>query len=149
MDPLSTIAAITSVLSLVDKFVGLVRDLRGKDQRPYRVQAKQQGGELIIERNGKTVESVRADQLHLNEWDEPRFKALQQRVSLLWGQFNGLYAQLPIVSIDERVRLEQRMEQMRKDLCKDFREMIRISEQTLGVGLDDHYTLYDTCAGIQ
>src|SRR5215510_1904662 len=146
MDPLSTIAAITSVLSLVDKFVGLVRDLRGKDQRPYRVQAKQQGGELIIERNGKTVESVRADQLHLNEWDEPRFKALQQRVSLLWGQFNGLYAQLPIVSIDERVRLEQRMEQMRKDLCKDFREMIRISEQTLGVGLDDHYTLYDTCA---
>lgn len=149
MDPLSAMTAITAVLSLVDKFVGLVRDLRGKDQKPYRVQAKQEDDKIVIERNGTVVESVSANQLHLNQWDESRFKALQQRVSLLWGQFNGLYAQLPIVSIDERVRLEQRMEQMRQELCRDFREMVRISEQTLGVGLDDHYSLYDSCSGLQ
>jgi hypothetical protein len=65
-----------------------------------------------------------------------------------YGQFNGIYAQLPIVSIDERIRLEQRMEQMRQELCKDFRDMVRISEATLGVALDDHYTLYDTCSNI-
>jgi hypothetical protein len=148
IDPISAMAAISAALGLVDKFVGLVRDIRGKDQRPYSVQAKQKDDKFIVEKNGSVVETVKSDQLHLNQWDEPRFKALQQRVALLWGQFNGIYAQLPIVSIDERIRLEQRMEQMRQELCKDFRDMVRISEATLGVALDDHYTLYDTCSNI-
>jgi hypothetical protein len=38
------------------------------------------------------------------------------------------------------------MDAMRKDLCRDFREMMNISEQVLGVPLEDHYTLYVTCS---
>jgi hypothetical protein len=84
IDPISAMAAISAALGLVDKFVGLVRDIRGKDQRPYSVQAKQQDDKFIVEKNGNVVETVKSDQLHLNQWDEPRFKALQQRVALLW-----------------------------------------------------------------
>ena len=145
IDPVSTMAAIGSGLSLVDKFVDLVRKLRSGDQRAHRVEAKQEAGSLVIRRDGQVVERVSAQQLHLNEWDSARFEALRQRVSSLWNQFNGLYGQLPNLSVDEQVRINQRMESMRRDLCKDFREMVEISEKVLGVPLDDHYTLYSTC----
>jgi hypothetical protein len=145
MDPVTTLAAIGSGLSLVDKFVDLVRKLRPGEQRPHRVETRQESGSLVISRDGHVVERVSAQQLHLNEWDSARFEALRQRVSSLWNQFNGLYGQLPNLSVDEQVRITQRMETMRQELCKDFREMIDISEKVLGVALEDHYTLYSTC----
>lgn len=145
IDPLSAMTAIGSGLALVDKFVDLVRKVRSSDQRPHRVEAKQEAGALVIRRDGQVVERVSAQQLHLNEWDAARFDALRQRVSSLWSQFNGLYGQLPNLSVDEQVRIGQRMESMRQALCKDFREMVDISEKVLGVALDDHYTLYSTC----
>jgi len=145
VEPISIITAISSGLSLVDKFVDLVRKLRPGDERPHRVQAKQEAAALVVRRDGQVVEKVSAGQLHLNEWDSVRYDALYQRVSSLWNQLNGLYAQLPNISVDEQVRIKQRMETMRKDLCKDFREMVDISEKVLGVPLEDHYSLYSTC----
>ncbi|TBW03653.1 hypothetical protein E0E52_14550 [Azotobacter chroococcum] len=145
IDPVSTMATIGAGLSLVDKFVDLVRKLRSGEQRPYRVEAKAEAGSFVIRRDGQVVEKVAAQQLHLNEWDSARFEALRQRVSSLWNQFNGLYGQLPNLSVDEQVRIKQRMDTMRHELCKDFREMVDISEKVLGVALEDHYTLYSTC----
>jgi hypothetical protein len=145
IDPVSTIAAIGSGLSLVDKFVDLVRKLRSGKQQPHRVEAIPEAGALVIRRDGQVVERVSAQQLNLNQWDAARFDALRQRVSSMWNQFNGLYGQLPNLSVDEQVRIKQRMESMRHDLCKDFREMVDISEKVLGVALDDHYALYSTC----
>ena len=145
IDPVSTMTAIGSGLSLVDKFVDLVRKLRSGEQRSHRVEAKQESGALVIRRDGNVVEQVTSQQLRLGEWDAARFDALRTRVSSLWNQFNGLYAQIPNLSVDEQVRIKQRMESMRQDLCKDFREMIDISEKVLGVPLGDHYTLYSTC----
>ncbi|HXB54850.1 MAG TPA: hypothetical protein VN461_08715 [Vicinamibacteria bacterium] len=146
VDPVTAMSAIAAGLGLVDKFVDLVRKARKGDERPYRVEAKQEGGALVILRDGEVKERVQPDQLKLNEWDGPRFEALRARVNSLWGQFNGLYAQLPNLSVDEQVRLQQRMNQMKQDLCRDFREMMNISERVLGVPLEDHYTLYTTCS---
>jgi hypothetical protein len=145
-DPVSAMAAIGSGLTLVDKFVDLVRKLRAEKTKPHRVQIKQEADTLIIRSDGQVVETVKASQLQLNEWDSARFAALRQRVSLLWGQFNGLDAELPALGVDEQVRIRQRMERMRQELCKDFREMIDIAEKVLGVPLEDHYTLYSTCS---
>jgi hypothetical protein len=88
---------------------------------------------------------VRPEQLDLNQWDATRFDALKQHACALWTQFNDLYSQLPALAVDEQVRIKQRMETMRQDLCSDFREMVQISEKVLGVPLQDHYTLYATC----
>lgn len=145
MDPISVIAAIGAALGLIDKFVGLVRTLRSSENRPPSVEAKQEKDALVIRRNGEVVETVTKQQLNLNEWDEARFNALHQRVDSLWKQFNGLYAALPNLGVDEKVRIQQNMENQRKELCKDFAEMIKISEKVLGVPLADHYTLYDIC----
>jgi protein kinase-like protein len=146
VDPMAAMSAITAGLGLVDKFVDLVRKVQKREDRPHRVEAKQEDGTLVIKRGGDVVERIQASQLRLNEWDAPRFEALRSRVASLWNQYNGLYAQLPNLSVDEQVRLQQRMEQMRQDLCRDFREMVSISEQVLGIGLDDHYSLYQTCS---
>jgi hypothetical protein len=148
VDPLTTLSAIGAGLRLVDRFVDLVRKMRRGEERPHRVEATQEAKALVIKKDGQEVERVETNQLRLNEWDGPRFEALRQRVASLWNQFNGLYAQLPNLSVDEQVRLQQRMEQMRQELCRDFREMIVIAEQTLGVSLQDHYTLYQTCHDI-
>ena len=145
MEPLSILTAIGSTLGLVDKFVSLVRKLRSEESAPFKVEAKQEQDALVIRRDGVVRETVPKQQLNLNEWDAPRFKALQQRVASLWSQFNGMYAQLPNLSVDEQVRIKQRMDGMRKELCQDFREMVSISEKVLGVSLADHYTLYATC----
>jgi hypothetical protein len=147
MEPLSIMAAIGAGLSLVDKFVDLVKKLRGAEVTPHRVQTAQVRDTLEVRSDGRVVERVTASQLQLNAWDEPRFKALSERVSSQWNQFNAMYAKLPDLAVDEQARIEQRMEGMRKSLCKDFREMLQISEAVLGVPLEDHYTLYSTCEG--
>ena len=146
MDPASVLGTISSGLNLVDQFVDVVDKARGDVTREHSVQARQDGRDLTITVRGHEVERIAPDRLQLNTWDDARYKALELRVRANWQQFNGLYSQTPSLAPDERVRIEQRMEQMRKELCKDFREMIAIYEQTLGVGLADHYSLYNTCS---
>ena len=145
MDPMTLLSAVAAALSSVDKFVEIIRKMRGLKERPFKVKAEKENDKLVIKRDGRICESISADQLKLNKWDGTRFTALQERLSSLWSQYNGIYSQLPNVSIDERIRLEQRMKQMELDLCRDFQEMVRISEQALGSILDDHYTLYEIC----
>ena len=145
MDPISAIAAIGSALGLVDKFVTLVGKLRTQDAKPFKVETSQEANNLVIRQQGTVVETITPAQLRMNELDDARFEALKKRITSLWNQFNGLYGQLPTMSVDEQVRIREKMEQMRKELCQDFREMIDISEKVLGVPLQDHYTLYRTC----
>lgn len=149
MEPISVLSVIATSLGLVDKFVGLVRNIRSEAPKPFSVEAKRENDSLVIRRNGVVEETVPKQQLNLNEWDGPRFEALQLRVDSLWRQFNGLYGQLPNLSVDEQFRIKQRMEGMRKELCKDFREMVSISEKVLGVHLADHYSLYSSCMDVQ
>jgi hypothetical protein len=145
MDPITVISTISSGLNLVDKFTDIVRKLRKKEPKPHSVQATEEAGALVIKHGGTVAERIGANKLRLNEWDEARYQALEQKVRLQWNQFNALDAQLPTLAVDERIRIEQKMELMRKDLCKDFRQMIDIYEKTLGTNLGDHYSLYQTC----
>jgi hypothetical protein len=146
VDPLSILTSVTSGLSLIDKFNDLVRKLSVEQPRVHRVEAKRESpNELVIRQDGQIVERVTGTQLRLDQWDGARWDALNKRVLSLWNQFNGLYGQLPNLSIDEQIRIKERMENMRHELCKDFREMVEISERVLGVPLSDHYSLYSTC----
>ena len=115
------------------------------DTKPFKVETRQEANNLVIRQQGTVVETITPAQLRMNELDDARFEALKKRITSLWNQFNGLYGQLPTMSVDEQVRIREKMEQMRKELCQDFREMIDISEKVLGVPLQDHYTLYRTC----
>jgi hypothetical protein len=146
VDPMTVISTISAGLNLVDKFTEVVRKLRRKEAKPHSVQATQEAGDLVIRRDGAVAEKVSSGSIHLNEWDATRYQALESKVKSLWNQFNALDAQLPTLAVDEKVRIEQKMETMRKELCGSFKQMINIYEKTLGTSLGDHYSLYQTCS---
>ena len=146
VDPMTVISTISAGLNLVDKFTDIVGKLRRKAPKAHSVQATQEASALVIRRDGAVAETVSSGSIHLNEWDATRYQALEGKVKSLWTQFNALDAQLPTLAIDEKVRIEQKMETMRKDLCGSFKQMIDIYEKTLGTSLGDHYSLYQTCS---
>ena len=149
MEPVTLITTISTCLNIIDKFVGISERLSKKPQKPHSVEARQIGEKLEILLDGKISEEIDASQLKLNHWDEIRFNTLKRKVDLNWRQYNNIDGQLPVASFDDRARLELRMDDLRKDLCRDFREMIEIFEKTLGIPLSDHYTLYSVCSSAE
>lgn len=148
MDPITVLSAITSCLKIIDKFVGITEKLSKKPEKSHSVNAQQIDDKLEILQNGLIAEEIYANQLRLNHWDEIRFHTLKRKVDFTWKQFNAIDEQLPISSVDERARLEVKMDELKKELCRDFREMIKIFEATLGIRLSDHYTLYSVCESV-
>ena len=144
MDPLAVLTLISEGLTLVDKFTEVTRRWFGKEKIPS-VLARKEGDTLKIESEGQVREQIEAGKLEMSAWDEKRYKTLYEKVKVNFDMYNDIDVQLPTASVDEKARLKQKLENIRKELCKDFREMIRIYENTLRVPLEDHYTLYDTC----
>jgi hypothetical protein len=141
VDAIALLSTISSFLNIIDQFIGI----SGKLPSKHTVQSKQENGKLIIFQDDTPVKNIDARQVKLNHFDQIRFEALQERVDLLWKQYNGIYSVLPTASDDERIRLEQKMDKFRKDLCRDFQEMIKIFEATLDLRLTDIYTIHSVC----
>ena len=146
MDPLSLISTISTCLNIIDKFVGISERLSKKPEKPHSVEARQVNDKLEILRDGKIAEEIKANQLKLNHWDQIRFDTLKKKVDRNWRKYNTFDERLTIAPISEKANLEIEMDDLRKDLCCDFREMIKIFEVTLGLPLSDHYTLYSVCS---
>jgi len=146
MDPVSVITLIGEGLSLVDKFTDVTRKWFGKEKIPSTI-ARRKGDALNIEKDGQVVESIAAAQLQMSSWDQKRYDTLQKKVKANWNIYNNIDGELPTASIDEKSRLLEKLDNIRQELCNDFHEMIRLYEDTLGIGLEDHYSLYDTCGG--
>jgi hypothetical protein len=83
--------------------------------------------------------------MHMDEWDDVRYQALYSRIKVNWPLYNQLFAQNVALSPDETARMNVRMEQVKSDLCRDFREMVGLYERVLQTHLPDHYELYETC----
>ena len=148
MDPLSLLSLIGSSLGLVDQFTNIVAKRKGEEKSEHRVQTRQDGEYLEI-KDGDQVDRIHASQLNILEWnsDELRYETLWDKVKVNFKMFNDIDKQLPLSAVDEKIRLLQKMESIRADLCKDFEELIWIHEKMLGYPLGDHYSLYDTCQG--
>ncbi len=82
----------------------------------------------------------------MSEWDDKRYETLKKKIDSHWSIFNDIDAEMPMAATDEKARLKQKLDSIRKDLCKDFRELINLHERTLGVPLGDHYSLYNVCS---
>lgn len=142
MDPMSILALISAGLSVISKFKALFRD-----RETNKVEAKQVGDKLELIQGGKVIQTIPAHNIKMDKWDNERYTALNNHMSDAWRQYNQLYSSLLKQSVDEQVRLENKMEALRHELCKDFNEMISIYERALGVPLGEHFTLRDICSG--
>ncbi|HTP11016.1 MAG TPA: hypothetical protein VMP08_22330 [Anaerolineae bacterium] len=145
-DPITVMTTISLGLKLVDQFRDLALRFFGKNAQPPSATVEQTGNAIHVKQNGTVTNTVTGSQMHLDEWDEKRYHALERRVRSNWTLFNDLYAELPELPIDEKVRIKLRMDRMEEELCTDFREMVRIYQRTLGISLPDHYTLYEVCS---
>lgn len=146
LDPITVLTTINQGLKLVDQFRDLALRYLNKEVKPPRIVAEQEHDHLQIKHNGQIVARVPAKDMKMSEWDDVRVKALEKRVKTNWEYFNSLYAEQPLVSVDERTRIQLRMDRIEEELCMDFREMVRIYENTLGISLPDHYSLYEVCS---
>ena len=144
MDPMTVLTIIGTGLGLVDKFYDLAKKIKGEVTGPHSVQILPVQDKLLIQDHGHTQE-ITANELRLGEYDQVRHDTLWQRVKINWQRYNGLDVQRALAAADEKVRLEVQMDQLRGDLCPDFRELVRMYEKILNRGLPDHYSLYDVC----
>ena len=146
MDPIIVLSAISATLGIVDKFTDAVKKWRGEDVSQHTVQTKQEGEYLQILHNGHISENIHMSKFNMSEWDDKRYKTLKQKIDSHWSIFNDIDADIPMAATDEKARLKQKLNSIRKDLCKDFRELMDLHERTLGIPLGDHYSLHDVCS---
>lgn len=145
VDPLVIMSTISAGLKLIDQFRELALRFFEKKPEPPSEIVEQVGDVIQRKHYGQVVQEIGVDQIHLNEWDDTRYRALERRVRLNWDYYNELFSQEPLLAVDDRARIKLRMETTRRDLCTDFREMVTIAERTLGISLPDHYTLHEVC----
>jgi hypothetical protein len=146
MDPVTAITLISTGLKVVDQYRELALRLRGAVATPPSSRAEQAGSALQISHGQHVITRVEAAQLRMNEWDPTRYDALRRRIRTNWEIFNVLFvSEAAGANAEERVRLRAEMRDLQDTLCQDLREMVKLYERTLGVGLPDHYQLYEVC----
>ncbi len=146
MDPITVLSAISTTLGIVDTFTDVVKKWRGEDISQHSTQTKQEGEYLQIIHDGEISENIHMSKFNMTEWDDTRYETLKTKIDSHWSIFNTIDAELPLAATDEKARLKLKLDSIRKDLCKDFRELIDLHEKTLGVALDDHYSLNNLCS---
>ena len=147
IDPMTAITTISAGLKLVDQFRELALRFMGSAPKAPPARAEQSGDVIEIKHNGQVTEEVKAEALRLDHWDDVRYRALETRTRLSWTLFNELDTQLPLLAGLQLAQVKLQMENTKQALCVDFWEMVGIYERALGVGLPDHYKLFEVCDG--
>lgn len=145
MDPISVLTAISTTLGIVDKFTDLVKTFRGEDVTEHSVKTEQDGEYIKIFHDGHVAENIHFSAFNMSEWDDKRYETLKRKIDTSWSMFNDIDEEIPMAAADEKSRLKQKLEKIRRELCVDFRELIDLHERTLGVPLGDHYSLHRVC----
>src|SRR5258708_35572126 len=86
VDPLSVMIAISSGLSLVDKFYDLTKKILGQKATSHSVQVRKDGESIVVEEGGHKQE-IRASDLKLSEFDQRRHDTLKRKIDLNWVQY--------------------------------------------------------------
>lgn len=145
MDPAGVIAVVGSGLKLIDQFRELALRWSGRNSPAPSMTAEQKGDAIEIKHDGQVLRRVETAQLRMDAFDETRYRALERRITANWALFHELYAQTPLLAVDEQARIKLRMERLRDELCQDFRSVMRIYEAMVGGNLPDHYSLNEIC----
>jgi hypothetical protein len=147
VDPTTVITTISAALKLVDQFREVALSVAGILPHPPSRTAEEVGDTLQVRKSDGTVEQeVRAEDVHLDQWDSVRMSSLQMRVTTNWKLYFDLYSQLPLLNGLQLAQTKVTMDNIKGALCTDFREMVRIYQAALGITLPDHYQLSEVCA---
>ncbi len=146
MEPLTIISTISVALKLIDQFRETALRWVGTPVNAPSATVEQSGKTLQVRySNGAMGPVVRPEDLHMDKWDSVRYDALDSRVTVNWNLFNRLFKQTPLLAGLQLAQVEEQMNRCEKELCTDFKEMVKIYERVLNIGLPDHYQLYEVC----
>ncbi len=146
MDPQMLMTLIASGLKLVDQFRDLALKMKGNKHSPPSAVARQVESALEVPNTSGPPLRIECSQLRLTEWKAVRLDALDSRIKTLWELYNYLYSEEAGASIQEKARIHSDMKRRQAELCKDFKELVFLSEEALGTSLPEHYHLHDVCA---
>jgi hypothetical protein len=146
LDPVTIITTIGAGLALVDQFRDLVLKWRGEWKVPGTV-VQRSGDKLqVVETaTGKVVEEMAPERVQLDKWQQTRYDALYRAVETNYTLYFRILGRIPGTAIDEAERLELRAEQLQKELCRDFRDMVALYERAMNTHFPDHYELLEVC----
>ena len=125
----------------MDEFRNMILRWREKKVEPPGFLAEQVADSIqIVDRIGRSTGlEAKSSDLKLDEWDSTRYNTLDRRAKINWNLVKELYVQEVYASLAEKPIIHVRMERIKDELCRDFREMVAIYERALGINLPDHY----------
>jgi hypothetical protein len=145
MDPLSIITIISSGLKVIDQFQEMAMKFFGRNPTPPSGKAEQSGTALEIKHDNVVYQKVESSELKMDQWDTVRYEALNKRIRSNWNIYNDLFVSEAGSSAQEGARIRNDIRNTQEVLCRDFKEMVKLYERTLGASLPDHYQLYEVC----
>lgn len=125
---------VADCLGRADHFFSYVLGRRNRE--PLTIE--QVGVAIDIRAGSSLLASIPLQKLELTDWDRHRFLELQQRVTTK-GSIYGTLSSAVWISPDEQARLTAQLARRRTDLSRDFRELLRHVDRSLGVRLSDHF----------
>ncbi|MEO8452965.1 MAG: hypothetical protein ABI647_24460 [Gemmatimonadota bacterium] len=131
------LSMVAASLDRADQFVHLV--LERKDIEV--LETNEVGDAFEVRLGGHLAASVRREDLHVARWDQPRFEALRKRINTNWSIYDTLSSALPSLRDDEQPRVSAQLATRRADLSRDFTELLRLVDRTVGVRLSEHFPL--------
>jgi hypothetical protein len=151
MGPIEVITTVGAGLKVIEQFREVAGRLFGRQPTDEKgnadgasESAKIADGKLEIVTNG-TRQVFSPDKIDINQWDEVRLRSLKKKIDDGWAIFNSLDEQLETMSALEIAKTRVTMEDRRKTLCANLRELIGIYERLFGVKFPSKYSLLDMC----
>lgn len=135
------IQRIGSGMNFITDFREKTLKILGKSEIAPGLRFAQGKDTLQIRQRGAVKKKVKVK----NELEESRYKALKKRIKSYWDQYNDIFGELPTKSVDEKARLKQVLNGIKEELCRDFREMIKLFEDAIDANLDEYRLLYEVC----
>ena len=147
MDPIAIMGAISGGLALIDKFYDLATKVKGEEPGPhsFQLEVNEEQKKLTVKEHGNVTREMEEKDLRLGEFDQIRHDTLKRKIERNWKKYNSLDEEKDMAAADERIRLEQKMDDIKTALCEDFRQLVQIYEEILGIAFPDHYTLHRVC----
>ena len=146
VDISATLAAVSSALSIIDAIANQLKRLWKKEPEPgeeirHSVLAKREGDQILFQRDGKTIETITADELAmLDETSQDLIRVYEESMRNKFKIWKKVYPQRD-ASTDpiHSAKVEQQLTELAKGFCADLGRILQYLE-SIGKHLEDHYS---------
>jgi hypothetical protein len=134
--------AVTSVDKVYSQVTSILEKRKGAVPPPSaKIENAPNQEAVVASSNGHVIQKITYKELaaKLSTEDLGYIASREQSLRNYQRQWEAIHPQLALASIEERARLELKLENMAKDMSADLSAIVDFLEKQIGVQLDDHY----------